>query len=65
MPPGAKKVPAASKAPWDYLFAFVISLGPIIGSLVVKPAETRWVVFGVGVAMVLAVVAAAAKPTDA
>ena len=65
MPSGAKSVPAISKAPLDYLFALAISAGAIIGSFFVKPAETEWVVFGVGVVMTLSVLLAAAKPTKA
>ena len=63
MPPGAKKVPAITKAPLEYLFALAISAAAVVLSFLVKPAETQWVVFGVGVAMVLSVLAAAAKPT--
>ncbi len=62
--PGPRKVPAVSRAPWDYLLALVICLGPVVGSFVVDPPETRWVVFGVGVFMFLSVAIAAARPVD-
>jgi hypothetical protein len=63
--PGARKVPAILKAPFDYLLALVICLGPVFGSIVVEPPLTRWIVFGVGVGMFLSVLIAAARPVDA
>ena len=54
--------PAASKAPFDFLLAFAISVVVIATSFAVKPATTEWVAFGVGVAMALGVLIAAAKP---
>jgi hypothetical protein len=54
--------PAASKAPFDYLFAFAVCVVVIGTSFVVKPATTEWVVFGVGVFMAVSVLVAAAKP---
>ena len=62
--PGARKVPAILKAPFDYVLALVICLGPVIGSIVVKPPLTRWIVFGVGIVMFLTVAIAAARPVD-
>ncbi|MHB1533021.1 MAG: hypothetical protein ACYC1D_00100 [Acidimicrobiales bacterium] len=55
--------PAAKKAPADYLFALFVSAAPIVGSFVVTPSETRWIVFSVGVVMVLAVLFAATRPS--
>jgi hypothetical protein len=55
--------PAASKAPYDYLFALVVALITVGVSFKVEPPETRWIVFGVGVAMVVAVAFVALKPT--
>jgi F0F1-type ATP synthase membrane subunit c/vacuolar-type H+-ATPase subunit K len=55
--------PAASKAPIDYLFAFVVSLIVIGVTFFVKPADTRWIVFAVGVVMALGVVVAALRPS--
>jgi hypothetical protein len=54
--------PAARKAPYEYLLALVIAISPVAGSFVVKPDTTRWIVFGIGAAMVLAVLVAAARP---
>ena len=54
--------PAASKAPLDYLFALVIGLVVIGLTFFMKPPTTRWLVFGIGVIMVVAVLAAALKP---
>lgn len=62
--PGARKVPAIMKAPFDYLLALVICLGPVIGSIVVKPPLTRWIVFSVGVVMFLSVLFFAVRPVD-
>jgi NADH:ubiquinone oxidoreductase subunit H len=55
--------PAASKAPFDYLFALVIALITVGVSFKVEPAETRWIVFGVGVGMAVAVALVALKPS--
>jgi hypothetical protein len=54
--------PAASRAPGEYLLALLFAASPIVGSIWVTPSETRWVVFGVGVFMVVSVLLAAAKP---
>jgi len=63
MAPESKKVPAIAKAPLDYLFALVISLGAVGMSFLVDPPETKWIVFAVGLIMTVSVLAAAAKPT--
>jgi protein-S-isoprenylcysteine O-methyltransferase Ste14 len=55
--------PAASKAPIDYLFALVVSLVVVGVSFLVKPAETRWIVFAVGVVMGVAVLLTALRPS--
>ncbi len=49
-------------SPGEYLFALLMAASPIIGSIWVTPAITRWTVFGVGCAMVVAVLAVALKP---
>jgi hypothetical protein len=54
--------PIALDAPGEWLFALLMAASPIIGSIWVRPDITKWVVFGVGVAMVLAVVAAGLRP---
>ena len=48
--------PIALNAPGEWLFALLMAASPIIGSFWVTPDITRWIVFGVGVAMVLATV---------
>lgn len=54
--------PAALNAPGEYLFALLMAASPIVGSVWVTPDVTKWTVFGVGVAMVVGVLAAALHP---
>lgn len=54
--------PAVLNAPGEYLFALLMAASPIVGSLWVEPDITKWTVFGVGVAMVVGVLAAALRP---
>ncbi len=54
--------PIALEAPGEWLFALLMAASPIVGSFWVKPDVTRWIVFGVGVAMVLAVIALGLRP---
>lgn len=54
--------PAALNAPGEYLFALLMAASPIVGSVWVEPDITKWTVFGVGVAMVVGVLAAALRP---
>ncbi|MGH3289754.1 MAG: hypothetical protein ACRDPD_34600 [Streptosporangiaceae bacterium] len=49
-------------SPGEYLFALLMAASPIIGSVWVDPADTRWAVFSVGCLMVLGVLAVALKP---
>jgi hypothetical protein len=49
-------------SPGEMLFAILMAASPIIGSFWVDPAVTRWIVFGVGVAMTAVTVAVALKP---
>lgn len=49
-------------SPGEYFFALLMAASPIVGSFWVDPNVTRWIVFGVGCAMVLAVLAVALKP---
>lgn len=54
--------PIALNAPGEWLFAVLMAASPIIGSFWITPDVTRWVVFGVGVAMVLGTVLAGLRP---
>ncbi|MGI8750771.1 MAG: hypothetical protein ACR2MN_00340 [Acidimicrobiales bacterium] len=54
--------PAAKKAPLDYLFAIATSLFVIGTSFLVEPPTTKYIVMITGVVMLIAVLAAAAKP---
>jgi uncharacterized protein (DUF983 family) len=55
--------PAASKAPYDYLFALVVCAIVVGVSFEVQPPETRWIVFAVGVVMAVAILLAALRPS--
>ncbi len=55
--------PAAAKAPRDYLFALVIAAITVAASFKVSPPETRWIVFAVGVVMIVTVLLAALRPS--
>jgi hypothetical protein len=57
--------PIALSAPGEWLFAILMAASPIVGSFWVTPDITRWIVFGVGVAMVLATAAAGLRPVKA
>jgi hypothetical protein len=39
-----------------------MAISPIIGAIWVEPAVTKWIVFGVGVAMTLGVILAGLRP---
>lgn len=52
----------AQDSPFEYFFALLMAVSPIIGSIWVDPATTRWIVFGVGCAMTLAVILVALRP---
>jgi len=54
--------PTALNAPGEWFFALLMAASPIVGSIWVTPDITRWVVFGVGVAMVLGTLAAGLRP---
>lgn len=54
--------PSLLSAPFEYLFALLMAASPIIGSIWVTPDTTKWTVLGVGVLMVVAVLAAALRP---
>jgi hypothetical protein len=54
--------PIALDAPGELLFALLMAASPIIGSIWVEPDITKWIVFGVGVAMVLGVIIAGLRP---
>ena len=49
-------------SPGEYLFALLMAASPIIGSIWVTPNVTKWIVFGVGCAMVVGVLMVALKP---
>jgi hypothetical protein len=55
--------PAAKRAPGEILFALVICACPIVLAFLVKPALTKWIVFGVGVVMFTSVLGYALKPS--
>jgi hypothetical protein len=57
--------PAAKKAPLDYLFAIATSLFTIGTSFLVEPPTTKYIVMITGIVMLIAVLAAAAKPEKA
>lgn len=52
----------AQDAPFEFFFALLMAISPIIGSVWVDPPTTRWIVFGVGCAMVVGVLLAALRP---
>lgn len=49
-------------SPFEMLFAILMAASPIIGSFWVDPPTTRWIVFGVGVAMTVVTIGVALKP---
>ncbi len=57
--------PIALNAPGEWLFALLMAASPIIGSFWITPDVTRWIVFGVGVAMVIGTVLAGLRPVKA
>jgi hypothetical protein len=57
--------PVALNAPFEWFFALLMAASPIIGSIWVTPDVTKWIVFGVGVAMVLGVIIAGLRPVPA
>jgi hypothetical protein len=57
--------PVALEAPGEWLFAFLMAASPIVGSFWVTPDVTRWVVFGIGVLMVIGTVLAGLRPVKA
>lgn len=52
-------------APGEILFALLMAVSPIIGCIWVTPDVTKWIVFGVGVAMTVVVLAIAIRPVKA
>lgn len=54
--------PTFMTSPREYLFALLMAASPIIGSIWVDPAVTKWIVFGVGCAMVAITLAIALRP---
>jgi hypothetical protein len=57
--------PIALEAPGEWLFAVLMAASPIVGSFWVTPDVTRWIVFGIGVLMVLGTVLAGLRPVEA
>ena len=49
-------------SPGEFLFALLMAISPIIGSIWVTPDVTKWIVFGVGAAMTIGVILAALRP---
>jgi hypothetical protein len=54
--------PVALEAPFEWFFALLMAASPIVGAIWVTPDTTKWVVFGVGVFMVLCVIIAGLRP---
>lgn len=52
-------------APGEFLFALLMAASPIVGSVWVTPDVTKWIVFAIGVVMVVGVLLAALKPVKA
>jgi hypothetical protein len=52
----------AQQSPGEWFFALLMAASPIVGSIWVTPDVTKWIVFGVGCAMVLGVIVAALRP---
>ncbi len=52
----------AQDSPFEFFFALLMAVSPIIGSIWVDPDTTKWIVFGVGCAMTVAVLLAALRP---
>jgi uncharacterized protein (DUF983 family) len=52
----------AQDAPFEFFFALLMAASPIVGSIWVEPEWTKWTVFSVGCAMVVAVLLAAMRP---
>jgi hypothetical protein len=50
------------EAPGEILFALLMAVSPIVGSFWVDPDVTKWIVFGVGVAMTVGVLLVALRP---
>ncbi|MDA8047686.1 MAG: hypothetical protein M0Z30_21050 [Actinomycetota bacterium] len=50
------------EAPGEILFALLMAVSPIIGSVWVTPETTKWIVVGVGVVMTVAVLLIALRP---
>ncbi len=57
--------PIALNAPGEWLFALLMAASPIVGSFWVTPDVTRWIVFGVGVAMTIGTALAGLRPVKA
>jgi hypothetical protein len=57
--------PIALLAPGEWLFALLMAASPIVGAIWVTPDVTKWIVFGVGVAMVIGTVLAGLRPVKA
>jgi hypothetical protein len=57
--------PIALEAPGEWLFAVLMAASPIVGSFWVEPDVTRWIVFGIGVLMVLGTALAGLRPVKA
>jgi hypothetical protein len=55
--------PKVLDAPFEYAFALLMAASPIIGAIWVTPDVTKWIVFSVGVVMVLGVIVVALSPS--
>lgn len=52
----------AQDSPFEFFFAFLMGISPIIGSIWTEPDVTKWTVFAVGCAMTLGVILVALRP---
>ncbi|MBV9660195.1 MAG: hypothetical protein JO337_03470 [Acidimicrobiales bacterium] len=52
----------AQQSPGEWLFALLMAASPMVGSIWVTPDVTKWIVFGVGCAMVVGVALAGLRP---
>ena len=52
----------AQDSPFEFFFAFLMGISPIVGAIWVTPDVTKWTVFAVGCVMTLGVILAALRP---
>ena len=52
----------AQDAPFEFFFALLMAISPIIGSVWVEPTTTKWIVMAVGGILTIGVIIAALRP---